>query len=127
MDILVVDDDPTLRLLLGVLLSDLGMVRVAEDAATAERAVAERVPDAVVLDVGLPDVDGVTLLREWRADGPMQDVPVVMLTGSDADVDRRASEQAGADAYVTKPYQPLLLSSVVEAVAAERAHQRTLV
>jgi two-component system OmpR family response regulator len=101
--ILVVDDEPTLAELLTMALSYEGWeVRSAADGATALRLAAEFGPDAVLLDVMLPDLDGVEVLRRLRTDLP--DLPVLLLTARDSTEDRAAGLRAGADGYVTKPF-----------------------
>ena len=70
--------------------------------ASAMRAAREFRPDAIVLDVMLPDIDGLEVLRRLRADTP--DVPVLFLTAKDAVEDRIAGLTAGGDDYVTKPF-----------------------
>jgi DNA-binding response OmpR family regulator len=71
-------------------------------AADARLSLAGLASDVVVLDLGLPDVDGLTLLRDWRAQG--QTVPVLVLTARDAVADRVAGLQTGADDYLLKPF-----------------------
>ncbi|GAA4870742.1 response regulator transcription factor [Pseudonocardia benzenivorans] len=101
--VLVVDDEATLSDLLGMALRYEGWdVRTEADGASAVRAAREFRPDAVVLDVMLPDLDGLEVLRRMRADTP--DVPVLFLTAKDAVEDRVAGLTAGGDDYVTKPF-----------------------
>ena len=101
--VLVVDDEATLSELLGMALRYEGWdVRTAADGATAARTAREFRPDAVVLDVMLPDIDGLEVLRRLRADAP--DLPVLFLTARDAVEDRIAGLTAGGDDYVTKPF-----------------------
>lgn len=100
--VLVVDDEPPMRRFLRASLSAAGYV--VEEAATgteALRMAASHPPDAVLLDLGLPDVDGVEVtrrLREWSA------VPVVVLSARGRESDKIEALDAGADDYVTKPF-----------------------
>ena len=102
--VLVVDDEPTLTELLSMALRYEGWdVRTgARRRCSAVAAARSSAPDAVVLDVMLPDIDGLEVLRRLRADGP--DVPVLFLTAKDAVEDRIAGLTAGGDDYVTKPF-----------------------
>jgi two-component system OmpR family response regulator len=101
--VLVVDDEPMLSDLLSMALRYEGWdVRAAGDGAAAVTTAREFRPDAVVLDVMLPDMDGLEVLRRLRADAPS--VPVVFLTARDAVEDRVAGLTAGGDDYVTKPF-----------------------
>jgi two-component system OmpR family response regulator len=101
--VLVVDDEATLSDLLSMALRYEGWeVRAAGDGLTALRTAREFKPDAVVLDIMLPDLDGLEVLRRLRADSP--DVPVLFLTAKDAVEDRVAGLTAGGDDYVTKPF-----------------------
>jgi len=101
--VLVVDDEASLSELLSMALRYEGWdVRTAADGSSAVRAAREFRPDAVVLDVMLPDFDGLEVLRRLRADRP--EVPVLFLTARDAVEDRVAGLTAGGDDYVTKPF-----------------------
>jgi two-component system OmpR family response regulator len=112
--VLVVDDEPTLSELLSMALRYEGwQVRTAGDGTSAVRLARQFKPDAVVLDVMLPDVDGVEVLRRLRGHAP--NVPVLFLTARDAVEDRVAGLTAGGDDYVTKPF------SLEELVARLRA------
>ncbi|MBA3250574.1 MAG: response regulator transcription factor [Geodermatophilaceae bacterium] len=112
--VLVVDDDTSLRELLSMALRfEAWDVRTAEAGIEAVRTAREFRPDAVVLDMMLPDIDGLEVLRRLRNDTPS--VPVLFLTARDAVEDRIAGLTAGGDDYVTKPF------SLEEVVARVRA------
>ncbi|MEU8344816.1 response regulator transcription factor [Spirillospora sp. NPDC048832] len=101
--VLVVDDEPDLAEVLSrVLASEGWAVRTAADGAGAVAAARDFRPDAVVLDVMLPDIDGLQVLRRLRAEAP--EVCVLFLTARDAVEDRIAGITAGGDDYVTKPF-----------------------
>jgi two-component system, OmpR family, response regulator len=101
--VLVVDDEPSICELLSMALRYEGWdVRTASDGTAAVRTAREFRPDTVVLDVMLPDMDGLEVLRRLRADAPL--LPVVFLTARDAIEDRIAGLTAGGDDYVTKPF-----------------------
>jgi two-component system response regulator MprA len=103
MRILVVDDDRAVRDALRRALVLAGYeVQTAEDGPQALAKVTEAVPDAVVLDIGLPGVDGVEVCRMVRRDGNR--VPILMLTARDAVSDRIGGLDAGADDYLVKPF-----------------------
>jgi two-component system, OmpR family, response regulator MprA len=103
MRLLVVEDDTGLRDVLRRALSLAGYeVRLSGDGASALAEVARGVPDAVVLDVGLPDIDGLEVCRMLRREGNR--VPVLMLTARDAVSDRIDGLDAGADDYLVKPF-----------------------
>lgn len=115
--VLVVDDEPNLTELLSMALRYEGWdVRTAGSGTAAVRAAREFQPDAVVLDMMLPDFDGMEVLRRMRADNAA--VPVLFLTAKDAVEDRVAGLTAGGDDYVTKPF------SLEEVVARVRALMR---
>jgi two-component system response regulator MprA len=103
MRLLVVDDDRALRDVLRRTLSLAGYeVRLAGTGAEALAEASGAVPDAVVLDVGLPDIDGLEVCRLLRREGNR--VPVLMLTARDAVADRIDGLDAGADDYLVKPF-----------------------
>ena len=115
--VLVVDDEPALTDLLSMALRYEGWeVRTAADGAAAIAAARDFRPDVVVLDVMLPDLDGLAVLRRLRAGD--DDVPVLFLTARDSVEDRIAGLTAGGDDYVTKPF------SLEEVVARLRALMR---
>jgi len=101
--VLVVEDDAAVRdSLIWALGQDGYAVETASNGHQALAAVAAREPDVVVLDVGLPGVDGLAVCRRYRADG--RRTPVLMLTARDAVSDRVAGLEAGADDYLVKPF-----------------------
>ena len=112
--VLVVDDEPNIADLVELYLSREGF-RVVK-ATTGEggvRAVAEHRPRLVVLDVGLPDIDGLEVCRRLRA---QSNIPVIFLTARDGEIDRVLGLELGADDYVTKPFSPAELVARVKAV-----------
>ena len=115
--VLVVEDEDPLRELLSMALRyESWDVRAAADGGGAVRAAREFKPDAIVLDMMLPDFDGLEVLRRVRADAPQ--VPVLFLTARDSVEDRIAGLTAGGDDYVTKPF------SLEEVVARMRSLMR---
>ena len=103
MRLLVVDDDRALRDVLRRALTLAGYeVRLTDSGAGALAEVSGGVPDAVVLDIGLPDIDGLEVCRLLRREGNR--VPILMLTARDAVSDRIDGLDAGADDYLVKPF-----------------------
>jgi DNA-binding response OmpR family regulator len=112
--ILVVDDEPELRQMLRrYLTAEEFEVTEATDGEEALRAIRSAPPDLVVLDVGLPGMDGFSVLQETRKE---TDVPVIMLTARAEEVDRVVGLTVGADDYVTKPFSPRELVARIRAV-----------
>ena len=119
--ILVVDDEPKIVELARDYLEHAGFaVATASDGASALEQIRRRAPDLVVLDLGLPRVDGLDVTREVRRRG---DLPIVMLTARDDELDKLLGLELGADDYMTKPFSPRELVARVRAVLrrAERA------
>jgi DNA-binding response OmpR family regulator len=112
--ILIVDDEPELRGMLRRYLTNEGFT--VNDVATGSEATAclkATAPDLVILDVGLPDIDGFEVLRQMRASS---EVPVIMLTARADEIDRVVGLSVGADDYVTKPFSPRELVARINAV-----------
>ena len=117
--VLVVDDEPRITQSLALNLEARGFeVQLAATGHEALQAFATRTPDAVVLDLGLPDVSGLQVLAGVRA---RSDVPVLILTVRDGERDKVAALEAGADDYVTKPFG--MNELVARLRAALRRHQ----
>ncbi|WP_045877282.1 response regulator [Pseudofrankia sp. DC12] len=117
--VLVVDDDPRLLRALRITLEARGyQVIAATDGRTALAAAAEPEPDIIVLDLGLPDLEGVDVicaLRGWTT------APIVVLSGRAGGTDKIAALDAGADDYVTKPFRIEELLARLRAVARRAA------
>jgi len=112
--VLVVDDEPKIAQLARDYLEHAGFaVLTASDGASALHAVRTREPDLVVLDLGLPQVDGLEVIRTMRASGS---TPIVVLTARDTELDTLLGLELGADDYMTKPFSPRELVARVRAV-----------
>jgi two-component system KDP operon response regulator KdpE len=118
--VLVIDDEPQIRRLLRVTLEAAGLsVKEAGDGATGIRETAYLKPDCLVLDLGLPDMDGVDVVRRIRE---WSDVPVVILTVRDEPGEKVTALEAGADDYVTKPFDGAELVARCRAVMRRRGN-----
>jgi len=115
-DILVVDDEASVVEVVSLYLQKEGFkVRMARDGYSALSAIRQDKPALVVLDVMLPEVDGLSIMRRLR-DDPTSDVPIILLTARSQETDRIYGLELGADDYVTKPFSPAELVSRVKAV-----------
>lgn len=120
MRVLVVDDDPAVSGALHRALRLEGYdVSLANDGPRALEEIAVRPPDAVVLDIGLPTIDGLEVCRRLRAAG--DDTPVLMLTARDAISDRVQGLDAGADDYLVKPFALAELLARLRALLRRRS------
>ena len=118
----IIEDDDAIGALVGAYLERAGFEVVREESGEGGfEAVDRRSPRVVVLDLGLPDVDGFELCRRLRSSG---DVPILIVTARDEEVDRIVGLELGADDYVTKPFSPRELVARVRAVLrrAEQGH-----
>src|SRR5262245_35961605 len=112
--VLVVDDEPQIVQLVRDYLEHSGFaVLNAGDGPTAVRIARTRHPDLVILDIGLPGLDGRDVTRSLRRDGA---VPIIMLTARDDESDKLVGLELGADDYMTKPFSPKELVARVRAV-----------
>jgi DNA-binding response OmpR family regulator len=119
--ILVVDDEPKIATLARDYLEHAGFaVLTAGDGPSALTTIRQRRPDLVVLDLGLPGLDGLDVTRELRRSST---IPIVMLTARDDELDKLLGLELGADDYLTKPFSPRELVARVRAVLrrADRA------
>jgi DNA-binding response OmpR family regulator len=116
-NIVLVEDDAIIGRSLEQALSGAGYkVRLAADAAEARKAFSTSVPELVLLDLGLPDADGIDVCREFRSSAPA--TSIIVLTARQEEVDVVVGLDAGADDYVTKPFR------LAELLARVRAHLR---
>ena len=114
-DVLVVDDDPDIRSLLVMALTDAGFeVREAGDGEAALAELTKAAPDALVLDVMMPVLDGFEVLRRMKARGIAKGTKVLLLTTKKGERDRVRGWTGGVDEYLTKPFDPEELVSRVK-------------
>jgi two-component system KDP operon response regulator KdpE len=114
--VLVVDDDPAIRRTLAITLRARGYeVVAAPNGRSALQIVDESVPDVILLDLGLPDMDGLTVLRRVRS---LSRVPIIVVSARTGSIDKVEALDQGADDFVTKPF------SIEELVARVRAATR---
>lgn len=118
--ILVVDDEPSISEVVSLYLRRAGYtVCVVHDGRSALAELTRALPDLVVLDIMLPQVDGLEITRRLRAEG---DTPIILLTARSDEADRVAGLELGADDYVVKPFSPQELVSRVRAVLRRIQH-----
>jgi len=127
-DILIIDDDVDLNALLTEYLQGFGhSLRSATTAAAGREQLRRELPDLLLLDVMLPDTNGLELCREFRAE---YDLPVIMLTARGETADKVMGLELGADDYVHKPFEPRELVARIQSVirrAKETSSKDTLV
>lgn len=118
--ILIVDDEPPILDLVRFTLED-AEVRVVEASDGAEALVlARRIkPDLVLLDVHMPRLNGLEVCRQLRLEPDFARTPIVMLTAAGQEADHERGREAGANEYLTKPFSPLALLALVEALVPE--------
>ena len=112
--ILVVDDDPNIRDVVCFALGKAGMsTRAASDGATAMGMTEAEPPDLIVLDINMPEMDGLDFCRQVRRSS---EVPILFLSSRDEEIDRVIGLELGADDYVTKPFSPRELVARINAI-----------
>ncbi len=105
--ILAVDDEPDALELISTNLSSAGFIVVtAEDGEEALRKARANPPDLILLDLMLPEIDGLELCKLLRRDDITRDIPIIILTAKSSELDRVLGLELGADDYVTKPFSP---------------------
>jgi DNA-binding response OmpR family regulator len=117
-DVLIVDDDPAVRAMLGFTLGDEFQVRFADTGGAAIEELELRPPAIMLLDVMMPGVDGYDVLEVRRERGLAPDTCVVILSGNDDESDLVRSWALGADAYLTKPIDPEQVAAKVRSYLA---------
>jgi two-component system, OmpR family, alkaline phosphatase synthesis response regulator PhoP len=120
--ILVVEDEGSIASFIGLYLKKAGYgVRVVPTGATAIDETAAEAPSLIVLDLMLPDIDGIEVCRRIRQSS---DVPILMLTARDEDVDKIIGLEVGADDYLTKPFNPGELVARVKSILRRASPER---
>lgn len=116
--ILVVDDDPHIREVVMFALEKAGMtVQQAADGKEALQRAASSPPDLIVLDISMPELDGLEVCRQLRKSG---DTPILFLSSRDEEIDRIIGLELGGDDYVTKPFSPRELVARINAILKRR-------
>ena len=119
--VLLIDDEDDIREVVALSLQAIGGWQVSSaggGAAGIEMARAEH-PDAILLDVTMPDVDGPETLRRLQADPQTQDIPVIFLTAKAQHADRASFEGLGVRGTVTKPFDPMTLADEIDTMLNE--------
>ncbi len=115
--ILIVDDEPAIRDMVAFALRKGEFEPIhAGDAREAQGAIADKVPDLILLDWMLPGTSGLDLARRWRRDALTREVPIIMLTARGEENDRVGGLEAGVDDYVVKPFSSRELLARIRAV-----------
>jgi PleD family two-component response regulator len=123
--VLIVEDSQTLRQMTQMTLEERGYtVITANDGVGALRALAEAIPDIVVLDINLPDIDGFEVCKRIKADPRTRYVPVIMATGLGRSGFEVMSIESGADDFIAKPIDPLVLDARIEMVIRRMRRER---
>lgn len=118
--ILIADDEPHVRALLRMIVTPTHQPIEAGDGATALSLLIERQPPLAILDVGMPELSGIEVCRQLRADPRTADMGVIIVTANGAPDDRAAALAAGADYFVTKPFSPTVILRLVETLLEAR-------
>ena len=115
--ILIVEDEPAIREMVAFALRTQSYQPIcAQDAKEAFQAIAEKIPDLILLDWMLPGISGIDLVKRFRKDANTKDVPIIMLTAKGDEADRIAGFEHGADDYVVKPFSARELLARIKAV-----------
>src|SRR2546425_8358697 len=124
--VLIVDDDPDIQRLVSYNLTRAGFeVSTAETGRKALEAVQKHPPDLIILDLMLPDVDGMEVCRTLRQRENSRRIPIVMLTARSEEIDRVIGFELGADDYVMKPFSPRELVLRVKSIFRRMKDERT--
>ena len=115
MKILAIDDDRTIRLLLTRCLEKSGhQVSSAENGEQGLSMVEEENPDLILLDVMMPGMDGIEVCKQLKDDAATKSIPVFMLTGKTQNEDINEALSAGADDFISKPFNPLKIDELIQ-------------
>lgn len=113
MKVLIVDDEPHVRLLVKRILGEDYIVFEASDGVEAIDIARTEFPDLVLMDIMMPGLDGYSACYQLKEDKATRAIPVIMLTGICHELNRKLGQQMGADGYITKPFDPEELLDVV--------------
>ncbi|MHB8762068.1 MAG: response regulator [Coriobacteriia bacterium] len=123
--VLIVEDSATLRQMITMALEVRGYcVTSAGDGITALHSLGDRLPDAILLDLNLPDIDGFELCRRMKRDPRSRNIPILVMTGLDQPGFEIMAIEAGADDFIAKPVDPLVLEARIEMVVRRTRRER---
>lgn len=118
--ILIVEDEESLLKLESILLTSKGYeVRGVTNGQAALDAIAEELPDLVLLDIMLPEIDGFEVCRRIKSNNETKHLPVIMLTAKKSREDMARGEKVGADWYITKPFKSAMVIETIQRFLAK--------
>ena len=118
--VLVVDDNEDMRTFLGNILSSDYRVRKAADGVEALTDIEQEIPDVIITDLMMPNMDGLELTKQVKQSADLTHVPIILLSAKSAIESRLQAMQEGADDYVTKPFEPEYLRARVKNLIKQR-------
>ncbi len=125
--ILIVDDDLDTLRLVGLLLQRKGYeITAADNGVQAIEKAKHEIPDLILLDVMMPEMDGIEVLKRLRANSETSDIPIIMFTAKSQVDDKVTGFEAGADDYLTKPTHPAELTARVKTLLSRSAGKRSI-
>ena len=118
---LIVDDSASMRQLVAFTIKDAGYdVLLAENGKDALEKMTRAKVDMVITDLNMPEMDGITFIRELRGKADYKFIPIIMLTTESQDVKKQEGRAAGASGWIVKPFSPSQLMDVVKKFVKER-------
>ena len=124
-NVLVVEDSATMRQMISMALQERGyQITVAPDGITGLHALAEQTPDAILLDLNLPDIDGFELCKRMKAEPRSRNIPVLVMTSLGESGFEIMAIEAGADDFIAKPIDPLVLDARIQMVVRRMRRER---
>lgn len=127
MRILVIEDDADIRSICGHMFAWAGHhVATASDASCGLELVESFEPDVIALDLMMPGIDGFAVLATLRGSAPTREIPVVIVSARTLSADRIRAFEAGADEYVSKPFDPDVLLRVLEGACQQSPEERAV-
>ncbi len=112
--ILIVDDEPSIRALAQTMLSQDYTILMAGDGVEAVEITKSQKPDLILMDIMMPKLDGYMACYSIKNDPETKEIPVIMLTGVGHELNKKLSQQYGAEGYITKPFQLQELVQVIK-------------
>lgn len=118
--LLVVDDEPNIRLLIKRIFEGEFTVFEAENGKKAFDVAVQQVPDVILMDIMMPESDGLSALSEMKSHAKTSRIPVIMLTGVGHELNERLAKSVGANGYMRKPIKPQELIDAVRKAAQQK-------